>query len=326
MTLDQLRYALELQQAKNFSRAADALHITQPSLSVQIAKLENELGVVIFDRARTGVEATEYGREVLKQARHILDETARLSQIADDLKGEIRGEFRLGAIPTLAPTLLPRFLKHFAKTYPNVSISVTEEPTERLVHDIDQGRLDGALLSTPAQSPGSLLERVLFYEPFVVFASNGHPILKTKTKTLQAEDLGADEVLLLDDTHCLRDQALQICRSKQKPSEKRLRMKSGGLHTLIEYLRENEGFTLLPELAVDFLSAKEKVQNVRHFAKPVPTRKVSLVFHNAHLKRSLIEAIRESVLASVGERVILAGSGAKAGIRILSPGLEHFEI
>jgi len=322
MTLDQLRYALEVQRTKSFSRAAEACHITQPSLSVQIAKLEEELGVSLFDRARSGVEATDYGKELLKQARVILDETSRLEQSAKDLKGEVQGEFKLGVIPTLAPTVLPKFLKHFAKAFPKATITVTEEPTERLVHDIDQGQLDGAILSTPAKSPESLLEKVLFYEPFLVFASTGHPILQNKI--LGTDQLSADEILLLDDTHCLRDQALQLCRSKQKAPQQRLRIKSGGLQTLIEYLRENPGFTLIPSLAADLLSSREREINVRHFAKPLPSRKVSLVFHNTRLKRSLIDAIHSSVLEAVGDRVIQVG--AKTNIRVLSPSTDHFEL
>lgn len=323
MTLDQLRYAVEVQRTKSFSRAAEACHITQPSLSVQIAKLEEELGVTLFDRARSGVEATDYGKEILKQARLVLDEASRIGEIAHDLKGEVQGEFRLGAIPTLAPTVLPKFLKKFGSAFPRASISVIEEPTERLVHDIDSGLLDGALLSTPARSPDSLVEKVLFYEPFVVFASSGHPILEKNV--VSAEALTADEVLLLDDTHCLRDQVLQICRSKQRPSsERRLRIRSGGLQTLIEYIRENSGFTLLPSLATDFLTSRERTHNVRPLAKPLPSRKVSLVFHHARLKRSLIEAIKTSVLEAVGDRVIPVGS--KSDVRVLSPGPEHFEL
>lgn len=322
MTLDQLRYALEVQRTKSFSRAAEACHITQPSLSVQVAKLEDELGVKLFDRARSGVEVTEDGKELLRQARVVLDESARLGRLAAELKGEVHGEFRLGAIPTLAPTLLPKFLKHFGRQYPKAGLAVSEEPTARLIHDIDHGILDGAILSTPSKTPESLVEKVLFYEPFVVFASTGHPLLQRKILT--AENLSADEVLLLDDTHCLRDQALQLCRSKRKGGDSRLRIKSGGLFTLIEYLRENGGFTLLPALAADFLTPHERANNVRPLAKPLPARKVSLVFHRVRAKRALIEAVKASVLATVGDRVIPAG--AKADIRVLSPSPEHFEV
>lgn len=320
MTLDQLRYALELQRTRNFSRAAEACHITQPSLSVQIAKLEEELGIVLFDRGRAGVEVTDYGRELLKQARVILDETARLGELASELKSEIRGEFRLGVIPTLAPTLLPLFLGGFTRLYPRVRLSIIEERTEKLVQDLDHGRIDGALLSTPARCPDSIVEKVLFYEPFVVFASDDHPILNEKT--VGFDKISADEVLLLDETHCLRDQVIQICRSKQKPRDNPVRLQSAGLQTLIEYIRRGREFTLLPALAADRLTAKERKSNVRHFEKPVPSRKVSLVFHRARLKRALIDALAKAVLEHVPGSVILTNRD----VRVLSPGSQHFEL
>lgn len=322
MTLDQLRYALELQRTKNFSRAAELCHITQPSLSIQIAKLEEELGVSLFDRTRSGVETTEYGKELLKQARHVLDETARLSHLASELKGEVRGTFRLGIISTLAPYLLPTFLGHFSKKYPQVQITVIEDRTERLVAEIDQGILDGAILSTPTKCPDSLVEKVLFYEPFVVFASSGHPILEKKQVT--TDQVSASEILLLDDTHCLRDQVLQLCKSKLKVAPEKLRIQSASLQTLTEYIRHNEGYTLLPGLASKLLSASERAKNVRPIAKPVPSRKVSLVFHQARLKRSLIEALKTSIIEVLPEDVYLTTAGKN--IRVVPPGNDHFEL
>ena len=229
MTLDQLRYALELQRTRHFSKAAENCHITQPSLSIQIAKLEEELGLQLFVRTRAGVEVTEYGEELLKQARLVLNESNRLSQMAQDLKGEVQGTFRLGVISTLAPSLLPLFLDSFSRQYPLVQLQITEERTERLVRDIDQGLLDGALLSTPAQCPDSLMEKVLFYEPFVIFGSTGHPILEKKKVTV--DQISSDEILLLDETHCLRDQVLQLCKARQKTERKSLRIQSASLQT-----------------------------------------------------------------------------------------------
>lgn len=321
MTLDQLRYALEVQKHKNFSRAAEACYITQPSLSVQIAKLEDELGLTLFDRTRNSVEVTEYGVAVLKQARLILDEASRISQIVSDLKGEVQGQFRLGIIPTLAPSLLPLFLGEFGRHYPKVQLSIREEPTERLIHDIHDGELDAAILSTPAKSPESILEKVLFYEPFVVFASTGHPILERKS--VKAEDISSNEILLLDETHCLRDQVLQLCRSKQMNADQKLRIQSGSLQTLIEVIRRETGYTLLPALSVHCLSNSEKTKNIRHFQKPVPSRKISLVFHRAHLKRSIIEAMKVQILKVLPEDIFTTQS---QNLKIVSPHADHFEI
>lgn len=322
MTLDQLKYAVEVQNWKNFSRAAEACNITQPSLSVQIAKLEEELDVTLFDRSRSKVEVTEYGEELLKQARVILAEAARMSQLANDLKGEVRGHFRLGIIPTLAPFLLPNFIGEFGRAFPSVELSVYEEPTERLIQQIDQGTLDGAILSTPAKCPESLVEKVLFYEPFVVFASTGHRILDNKKVTI--EQISSGEILLLDETHCLRDQVLQLCRTRHKVTGQKLRIQSGSLQTLIEIIRHEEGFTLLPELAVKQLTATEQTRNIRSLEKPVPARKVSLVFNKARLKRSIIDALKDKISQGLPDGVFLTTSGRD--FRVVSPAIEYFEL
>lgn len=322
MTLDQLRYATELQRTKNFSRAAEACHITQPSLSVQIAKLEEELGVPLFVRTRTGVEVTEYGEELLKQARVVLEESSRLTEMSSELKGEVRGKFRLGIISTLAPSLLPLFVGKFTQKYPNVELSVVEERTERLVHAIDDGTLDGAILSTPTKCPESLVEKVLFYEPFVIFASEGNPILEKKR--ISVDQISSDEILLLDDTHCLRDQVLQLCRAKSKPTGRQLQIQSASLQTLIEFIRHNQGFTLLPQLAADLLNSPEQSKNIRPLEKPSPARKISLVFHQSRLKRSIIEALKNSVVESLPKNAVAIGTAKD--MRVLSPNRDHFEL
>jgi LysR family hydrogen peroxide-inducible transcriptional activator len=328
MTLDQLRYALELQRTRHFSQAAESCFITQPSLSVQISKLEEELGVQIFVRSRAGVEVTDYGELLLKQARLIVEEAQRLPQMAHDLKGEVRGTFRLGIISTLAPSLLPLFASSFGQKYPHVQLIITEDRTESLVSEIDYGQLDGAILSTPLRCPASLIEKVLFYEPFVVFGSTGHPILEKKKVSL--EQISSDEILLLDETHCLRDQVLQLCKPKRENSAaqasngQKLQFQSTSLQTLIEIIRHNQGYTLLPILSVGLLSNTERTKNIRAVEKPIPSRKVSLVFHQARLKRSIVEALQECIVASLPEQVFL--TTAKQNLRVLSPSLEHFEV
>lgn len=322
MTLDQLRYALELQRTRHFSKAAENCFITQPSLSIQIAKLEEQLDVKLFVRTRTGVEITEYGEELLKQARKVIEESDRLIQMSRDQKGEVRGRFRLGVISTLAPSLVPLFISQFGRKYPEVELLLVEDRTENLVRDIDQGILDGAILSTPSKCPDTLVEKVLFYEPFVLFASSNHAILEKKK--MSVENISADEILLLDETHCLRDQVLQLCKGRQQSVQKQLKIQSASLQTLIEFIRHNLGYTLLPVLSADLLGGAEKNKNIRHFEKPFPSRKVSLVFHQARLKRTIIEALKEAILESLPDNVFLTSS--KNDLRVLSMGLDHFEI
>jgi LysR family hydrogen peroxide-inducible transcriptional activator len=328
MTLEQLKYALALQKLRNFSRAAEHCHITQPSLSTQISKLEDELGLRLFDRGRSGVQVTEYGEAILAQARKLLDESERVFELAHELKGEVQGTFRLGIIPTLAPSLLPLFVGPFGKRYPKVRLRVIEEPTSRLVQAIDAGDLDAAILSPPAQCPDSIVEKALFYEPFVVFASSRHAILKAPP--VSPKQLSAAEVYLLDDTHCLRDQVLQLCKLKAGSPQQKLQIQSGSLQTLVEVLRREEGYTLLPSLSERFLSASERERHTVAFAKPVPSRKISLVFSRARAKRSIMEALRAEILSVLPDTVHAIGAhprGVKPGeLKVISPADHYFEI
>lgn len=323
MTLDQLKYALELRKALHFSNAARNCHISQPSLSLQIAKLEEELDLQLFVRTRTGVEITQAGEVLLRQARLILDESERLVQMSQELKGRIQGPFRLGIIPTLAPTLLPHFAGEFQKGHPDVELMILEERTERLVRDIENGDLDAALMSTPLKAPEMLLEKTLGYEPFVLLFSQGHPLLQKKK--ISVDQISADEILLLDETHCLRDQVLQLCKKQNSQvGSRHLRLQSASLQTLIEFIRSSEGYTLLPALAMSFLTPSEKTQVIRHFERPLPTRKISLVFNRSRLKRAVIEALFETLQSHLPAAILPVK--ARQDIRVLSPDLDHFEI
>lgn len=320
MTHDQLKYALAVHIQKSFSRAAASCFISQPSLSVQVAKLEEELGLKLFNRAKSAVLTTSEGEAVLKQIRVVIDEASRISDIATALKGEVQGDFQLGIIPTLAPALLPLFLSPFGKQRPKVRLTVDEEPTSTLIRRIAEGSLDAAILSTPARCPDTLVEKMLFYEPFIVFASSGHPILENKR--VSPSQICAGEVLMLDDAHCFRDQVLQLCRARQEHGDQKLRIKSGSLHTLIEIIRLEEHYTLLPMLSTGFLTKSEQNQNLRRFVPPAPSRKVSLVFHQARLKHSIIDAIAEQILECVPKQVQLS----KEQVKIISPNDRHFEV
>lgn len=319
MTHDQLKYALALQAHKNFSRAAESCFISQPSLSVQVAKLEDELGIKLFDRGRSAVRVTSDGEALLRQIRVVVDEANRISDIAESLKGEVQGSFQLGIIPTLASTLLPIFLSAFGKQNPKVNLSIAEEPTGNLIKRIDEGSLDAAILSTPAKCPDNLVEKVLFYEPFLVFASNKHPILENKKVT--PKQIDSSEVLLLDDAHCFRDQVLQICRARQEVNGHKLRIKSGSLYTLIEIIRLEKTYTLLPLLSTRFLTTAEQNHNLRSFESPVPSRKISLVFRQTKLKHSIIDAIASGILQAIPKQIKLT----EEQVKIISPGVSHFK-
>lgn len=322
MTLDQLRYAIEVMRTKQFSKAAENCHISQPSLSVQVSNLEAELGYKLFVRSRQGVEVTEAGTELLTQAQAVIDQANQLKTMAAELKGEIKGHLRLGVIPSVSASLLPLFLKQFVDQYPQVELAVTEEPTHQLVQHIDSGALDCAILSTPAKCPPTLVEKLLFYEPFVVFASKEHAILDQKH--VSVTELSSKEILLLDEAHCLRDQVLQLCKSKTAEDKPRLQIQSASLQTLIEVIRKWEGYTLLPNLATSLLTTHEVNRNIRQFEKPYPARKISLVYHHVRNKKNLANALANSI-ADVLPDTVFAPS-KKSGVRVLSPAPEYFSL
>jgi LysR family transcriptional regulator, hydrogen peroxide-inducible genes activator len=319
MTLVQLEYSLAVDRFKSFSQAAKSCHVAQPSLSAQVQKLEKELGVTIFDRSRNPIATTEVGREILAQARKILDEASRLPEIAHQTRNVVRGSFRLGVIPTIAPQLFPLFLGRFSKAYPEVKLVVEEDKTSHLIAALDRGEIDGAILSTPEEAPASLLEKVLYYEPFVVFAGKNSALLDRKR--LSPSELPVSSAILLDETHCMRDQVEQICRARQGASTSTIEFQGGSLQTLISIVQETENYTFLPLLAANALPNSLRQAYVREIDKPTPMRKVSLVFHRAHLKRAILDALAGVILSALPQGL---AKTARSGQRILDPDLDNF--
>jgi LysR family hydrogen peroxide-inducible transcriptional activator len=321
MTLTQLEYILALQKAKSFGAAADLCFVTQPSLSAQIQKLEEELGVILFDRSKSPVQPTDVGRKVLEQARLIVDETQRLSDVAMEWKKEVKGELRLGIISSLSPYLVPLFLKQFVQKYPAVQVVLYEDKTKNLVRAIEEGDMDVAILSPPGKASWQLVGKPLFYEPFVVYAHPGQPILEKKE--IRYSDLPLEELLILDDTHCLRDQVIQICGNRAGRKAYLAEIRSGGLQTLIGVVNSGKGFTLLPYLATLNMTESQRRHQVRFFTKPVPARKVSLVYHRARLKKPLVEALHDVILSGLPDGVF---TSLKTGLKTVNPGDQHFLI
>ena len=202
MTITQLYYVLAVAEHQNFTKAAEKCFVTQPTLSMQIQKLEDQLDVLIFDRSKKPIELTEIGKKIVNQARNIVNEADRIQDIVDQQKGFIGGEFKLGIIPTVMPTLLPMFLKTFIKRYPKVKLKIEELTTEEIISRINDGHLDAAIAATPLENE-NIKERVLFYEPFVGYVPDNHRL--SDKKTIGVSDLEIEDMLLLEDGHCFRD-------------------------------------------------------------------------------------------------------------------------
>jgi len=309
MTITQLHYVLAIAEHKNFTKAAEKCFVTQPTLSTQIQKLEDELDVLIFDRSKKPIELTDVGRKIVNQAKNIVDESDRIQDIVDQQKGFIGGEFKLGIIPTIMPTLLPMFLKAFIKKYPKVKLKIEELTTEEIITRINDGHLDAAIAATPLVLE-SIKERVLYYEPFVGYIPNDHRL--SSKKKLETSDLDLDDILLLEDGHCLRDGVINLCKTFKNHADDQFQLESGSIETLIKLSNEGLGMTLLPYLHTMELNEKQK-NKLRHFSDPSPAREVSIIYHKNELKMQIIDALHNTISG------IIRGAIAFQNVNIISP-------
>jgi LysR family hydrogen peroxide-inducible transcriptional activator len=293
MTLTQLSYIVAVATHGNFGVAARKCHVTQPTLSMQIQKLEDLLGVIIFDRSKQPVVLTSIGARLVEQARIILREAERLQEIVREESGQIQGDFRLGIIPTIAPYLLPLFLQKFVDRYPAVKLTVEELETASIVQRLKEDTLDAGILATPLHDSG-ILENKLYDEPFFVCFSQKDELAQ-KAK-LHEKDLPLDRILLLNEGNCLRDQMINLCQFKAQASHQnqRLHFESGSLTTLIRLVEQGSGFTIVPYLALDTVPQPNCI--TRPFADPQPVREISLIVHRSYVKHNILEALREEVL------------------------------
>lgn len=308
MTITQLKYVLSVAEYQNFTIAATHSSVTQPTLSMQIQKLEDELDVKIFNRSKKPIELTEVGKQIIKQARIIVDESNRMVDIVHQQKGYIGGEFKLGIIPTVMPTLLPMFLHNFTKKYKKVQLIIEELTTEEIIRKLSDGHIDAAIAATPLENE-TIKERPLYYEPFIGLVPKEHRLYSKKK--LEVTELNADDILLLEDGHCFKDSILNLCRTRTKNNQK-FQLESGSFDTLIKLSKEGMGMTLLPYLHTLDLSEQDQ-EYLREFVTPPPAREVSLIYHKSQLKMQLIEALK-NVIDSV-----VRGAIAFSDVEIISP-------
>ncbi len=298
MTLTQLRYLVAIDRHRSFTRAAEACGVAQPTLSTQIRKLEEELEVTLFHRDRFRVRPTDIGAAIVEKAERILAQVDQLRVRAAEAEGEVAGELRLGVIPTVGPFVLPRSLPALVRRHPGLSVVVTELTTSDLLNELLAGRIDAALLAT-AEEVAGLEQEPLFDEPFVAYLSSNHPLLDRKA--LRREDLKMDDLWLLREGHCFRDQVLDLCGNLPGTDEVSypLRFESGNLHTLKRLVDETGGMTLLPKLAMDELGEEER-SRVRPFVEPAPVRTVTLVHGRTYMRRAARDAFVATLLETIG--------------------------
>lgn len=290
MNLQQLEYIVALDLHRNHVKAAEHCHVTQPTLSMMVKKLEDELGVKIFDRSQP-LKPTATGEVVIGRARQILQEVKGLRDFVRNEKDSIEGEFRLGVIPTLAPYLLPRFLNEFLERNPGTSFTVMELQTDDIIKGLKSNRLDLGLLVTPLEDR-EIREIPVFYEPILLYTSEN--LKYYQQEKINLKSLTTENLLLLEEGHCFRGQVMNLCPSKGKKSHHQLNYQSGSFETLKAMVDNNYGYTLIPELAVN-----QKNKHVKHFVSPEPVREVSLAVSTGFTKEMLLTKLRGAILRSL---------------------------
>jgi len=295
MTLTQIQYMIAIAKYGNFTLAAKKSYVTQPTLSMQILKLEEELGVKIFNRKKKPIILTDIGQKILIQAKKIIIESNRMQDTVDREKGIVAGEFHLGIIPTIMPTLLPMFLNSFIKKYKNVNLIIEETNTDDIISHLESGKLDAGIASTPLKNE-KIIERPLYYEPFVGYIPKNHRLASIKYIT--NDDIENEEILLLEDGHCFRNQVLNFCSMNIESKNKKFKIKSGSFETLINLANEGLGITIIPYLNSKNLNIQDK-ENIKEFINPSPGREISLIFPKSELKLQIIEALKKTINSEI---------------------------
>ena len=304
-----MQYVLAVAEHQNFTLAAQKSFVTQPTLSMQVQKLEDELDILIFDRSKKPISITEVGKKIIDQAKNIVAEAERIKDIVDQDKGFIGGDYTLGIIPTVMPTLLPMFLNTFIKKYPKVNLIIKEQSTDSVIRNILDGHLDAGIAATPLEIE-FIKERPLYYEPFVGYVPKNHRL--SKKEILSTEDLDVNDILLLQDGHCFREGVINLCKAPKNLQEERFKIESGSFETLVSLAEEGMGMTLLPYLNTLELDSGKK-EKLKQFNQPSPAREISLIYHKSELKIQITEALREVISG------IVRGAIRFQDVKIISP-------
>mgnify|MGYP001548577492 FL=1 len=313
VTLTQIRYAIAVAEAKNFRQAAERSHVSQPALSMQVQKLEEMLGVVLFDRSKKPVLITQEGARALEQMRSILRETERLAQVIVD-DDTPRGPYRLGVIPTLSPTVLPLFLAKFLERCPLVELSIEELQTHEIIDRLGADSLDAGIAATPLHVAG-LEETVLGQERFSAYLPPHDPLLKKKT--LRQSDLTERPLWVMPEGHCFRTQVLSYCAGKGRDARAKtefpagLRFESASFETLVRLVDAGLGATVLPDLVARDLPKARRIAQLRPLEAPVPLREIGLVTSRSQLRRRVTDALVDEIQSALSEVLDDVGRGKR---------------
>lgn len=302
----QLEYIVALNKYRHFVTAAEKCYITQPTLSMQIQKLEDELDVKIFDRSKQPIEPTLIGEKIVKQAMVVLESANKIQEMIQEIRGNIQGNLNIGIIPTIAPYLVPLFITQTIKEYPGLHIQIEELLTDQITEALINNDLDIGIIATPLNEPG-IREIPLYYEPFVIYSSKEHRFFK-KDK-INASDLSIDDMWLLNEGHCFSSHAINLCGADQiKTQSLALNYRSGSLESLSRLVEQQYGYTLLPWLSLLDMEERRK-ELVREFNAPIPKREISIIVKDTFLKEKMVNAIKDKILENIPEELKSLGNG-----------------
>ena len=299
MTIIQLEYLLAVANCGSFSKASELCFVTQPSLSMQIKNLEEELGVVLLDRSKKPVVPTQVGMLVIEKAKEALLAYNNVRECVAELKGSVSGRLRLGVIPTIAPYLLPRFIHTFGERYPKVELEIGEMTTPEIVRAMDSDEIDAALLAG-GTCPDRITEQELFDDRFYAYVSPENS-LAARTN-LRIEDIYSKDLILLAEGHCLRDQVIELCGASRL-SELPYTLKSGSLETVMRIVDNTDMLTIIPEMALPYIPDHLK-SRVKTLARGAASRKIVVGVRRTYAKETIVAALREVIMESVGKKSV----------------------
>jgi LysR family hydrogen peroxide-inducible transcriptional activator len=308
ITVIQLEYLIAIDTYKNYAKAAEHCNVTQPTLSMQVKKLEEELGVTIFDRSRQPVTTTDVGKVIIEQARISLREVQKIPLVVNQYGKNVSGRLQVGIIPTISSYLLPMFIGDFSIKHPQIQLSITEAYTHDILRMLQNDQLDVAIVATPVND-FKVMEEPIYYEEIKVYMSYGHPLMNKEL--LVAEDVQRSDIWMLTQGNCFRNQVMNICNgNNSKLADKQITYESTSLETLKKLVDSEGGFMMMPELAVLELNARQ-LKQVKSFAPPVPLREVGLIYVRSVSKISLIEILKQSIIDALPPEMCRKDRGLK---------------
>ncbi len=300
MTLIQLEYILAIANYGSFVEAANSCHVTQPALTTQVKNLERELDIVIFDRTRKPIVPTEIGSQIINRAQEVVMMSKSIPDLVLEYNADVKGDLKLGIIPTVSSYLVPKFINRFNKYHPDVNVNVQEEITEQVIARLKNGELDAGIIATPVDTKG-IVTIPLYYEKFYAYLAKSHPLFHQSS--ISADDLVAEDVWLLKEGNCFRDQVLNLCSPDLEEEFKgHFKYESHSIEALKTIVNVKNGLTLVPELALTDQDREDQI--VKPLSDTNPVREISIVVNRQFLKKRLIDSLAETIKESMPEHML----------------------